>query len=135
MDNKRRLESASGMTKSEEINFYRQFVESLPSNSYLADYFRGSVDVVAYHIERDLPCPDPVAVSRAAAREAIDKAEQERERLAKLLQERERLEQECRRHCRELDRINEGLDRVLHDIHGLNRAAADLRSRLAAERS
>jgi hypothetical protein len=44
-------------TKAEEIAHYRQFVESLPRNSYLADILAGTVELVEREIRSDMASP------------------------------------------------------------------------------
>ena len=47
------------MTKTEEIELYRTFVESLPADSYLADLLAGTIPLVEATIRNDhcFPCP------------------------------------------------------------------------------
>jgi len=67
------------LTKQEEIDTYRHFVESLPPDSYLAEYLDGSVEQVESAIRADLPCT-PINAAREtqhALRSDLDSIRQE----------------------------------------------------------
>jgi len=90
------------MTKTEEIDLYRQFVADLPRSSYLRDILGDSAERIAEQIRSDLAFPDTLPRILANRRE-------EEERLGETRRNLREAQQQLRQTEAQLDRARDAL--------------------------
>ena len=78
------------LTKQDEIDTYRRFVEALSPDSYLAEYLDGSVEQVESAIRADLPCT-PINAARETQHSLRNDLESIRHEIRAALSKRDEL--------------------------------------------